>query len=92
MLIPGFCVFETWTEHPDTNKQGAQYNPARTVDACKAECVHEIECTAIDYSSDQFFPECWLHGPWSANNPLKPAAVPGILTHYVLTRQDIACK
>ena len=92
MLVTGYCQKATWVEHPDTNKQGARYYPDRTLEACQAQCFALSDCTAIDFNKVTPYNRCWLHGAWSANNPLVPAAAPNQISHYILTRITYSCK
>jgi len=82
--LTGSCKPITWTKYSDMSVHGGgRRDSSSTLALCQDRCVKTNNCTGVDYWSAAAYTKCWLHGSWSAGNPLR--SKPGV-DHHKLTR------
>jgi len=72
------CTPTRWLVFPKVHINfGAVKIKAQNVSSCKQECLNNASCTGIDWNKKglgyQQSQNCWIHGPWTASNPMSPS-------------------
>ena len=88
---PGISHYElrrttvaNWVNYPDMHVRGGIASGATNLAGCKDICVNNASCTRIDWASGALVGQrCWIHGPWSSSESLRPAQD---VTHVELYR------
>jgi len=85
MLCAANCS-DSWVAMDNTNVLGGRSDAAMTLSKCQAVCVHNMDCTGLDWNPTASPGQrCWLSGPWSGGWRI---GVAHGITHYSLTRAD----
>jgi len=71
---------ECWTLTKDVHGFGGESRDLRTVEECRAACVGDTACVAIDWEPSYVGKTCWL----LTSTTVRPTTETGVITHYEL--------